>query len=883
MSMIATSDTHSPRRLPRPGLLALLDHSRDFSLTLLQASAGSGKTTLLKQWQQRLDAPLASLSLSRRDQEPARFFRRLGEALRAVVPGIDSAAYTNLSAAIDLPAEAVTESLLEALVGVRGELFILIDDFHHAGHALIQTTLALLLEQLPPQVHFIISSRCHPGFSLSRLKLEDRLLLIDGHDLRLNARELGQLGAELGLPALAAADVEHLLRVTQGWVAGTKLALLAHGGRDHLTPIGPNGSQPEIVDYFAQAVLVDLPESLRHFLLHSAIFESFDANLCTQVLQLPHSAELLEQALRQGLFIHAEEDGNGGYRYHPLFQNFLQGCLRREQPELLDQLHARAADHFLASGDEETALHHARQSQRPDLVITLLRQCGERWMRQGKFTEIIRTLEPVPEPVLHQDPGLFLPLAGALILSRRFNQARYHLGAISDGGGMTSATPAEQAQLAFMEEMLQLFQHDSEFWAAFARGCVEVTPHHDIRAFSLAMQARYHLQSGDCKAALEQAQRAKTVLEQIGHEYLASFADIIMILADRHRGDMFSARANGEALYQRHVGKPHSPCWINASTAMAVIFYEQNRLDEAQNLLEELIPVVDSACATENVLNVYVTLARLLHRSGQHNRATRLLGQLRRLLKLGNYEFFVSQLDVEELRQAIAQCLHASVEQIALDKGLLQRHGAGSWAEAGPYDEAWIFDGLATAHYLRYRERWTDAEQVLAAISATVHRQGMHARAAVIDANQLVLRHLQGNEDAFKGLLNLIEQVGLQCITRSTYDEAPGLAEVVRGATATGALNLPDIYSSTYRSLLNEPEKETTRNDSLQRLTLKEREVLELLRRGLSNKDISRRVNISVTTTKWHLKNIFVKLGVSRRTSAMLVGSQLPLMGSGHA
>jgi LuxR family maltose regulon positive regulatory protein len=883
--MITTTSRDTPQRLPRPGLLALLDHSRDFSLTLVQASAGSGKSTLLKQWQQRLEAPLASLSLSRRDQEPARFFRRLGEALRAVVPGIDSAAYNNLSAAIDLPAETVAESLLEALLDVEGELFILIDDFHHASHALIQTTLALLLEQLPPQVHVVIGSRNHPGFSLSRLKLEDRLLLIDDHDLRLTAREVGQLGAELGLPALDAPAVEALLAVTQGWVAGIKMALLAQAGAERLNLDGLDGSQPELVDYFAHAVLNELHPALRQFLLHSAVFESFSIDLCELVLGLRDAAGLLEQAQRQSLFIQALEDSPGSYRYHPLFQHFLHGCLRREQPALLCQLHTSAARHFLATGDEEAALHHARQSKQPELVTTLLRQCGERWMRQGKFMAIIRTLEPVPEPVLHQDPGLFLPLVGALILSRRFNQARYHLDAISEGSGMASATAPERAQLAFMEEMLQLFQHDSVFWAAFARGRIEVTPHHDIRAFSLAMQARYHLQTGDCTAALEQAQQAKTVLEQIGHEYLASFADIIMILADRHRGDMFSARANGIALYERHAGKPHTPCWVNAGTAMAVINYEQNRLDEAQTLLEELITVVDSACATENVLNVYLTLARLLHRSGQHSRATRLLGQLRRLLKLGNYEFFMSQLDLEALRQAIERRQHSTIEQIVVEQGLLLRLAAGRWAEPGPYDEAWIFDGLATALYLRHRERWTEAEQVLAALSATVHRQGMRARAAVIDANRLVLRYLQGNEHAaIKALLELIDTVGLQCISRSTYDEAPGLAEVMARAVAIGALVLPDIYLHSFQSLLEPETSGEAQAISSQRLTLKEREVLELLRRGLSNKDISRRINISVSTTKWHLKNIFAKLGVSSRTSAMLAGPQGDLQAeAGHA
>ena len=54
---------------------------------------------------------------------------------------------------------------------------------------------------------------------------------------------------------------------------------------------------------------------------------------------------------------------------------------------------------------------------------------------------------------------------------------------------------------------------------------------------------------------------------------------------------------------------------------------------------------------------------------------------------------------------------------------------------------------------------------------------------------------------------------------------------------------------------------------------------LELVRQGLANKEISRELNISLSTTKWHLKNIFAKLQVGNRTSAMAAISRAE---SGH-
>lgn len=55
-------------------------------------------------------------------------------------------------------------------------------------------------------------------------------------------------------------------------------------------------------------------------------------------------------------------------------------------------------------------------------------------------------------------------------------------------------------------------------------------------------------------------------------------------------------------------------------------------------------------------------------------------------------------------------------------------------------------------------------------------------------------------------------------------------------------------------------------------LTQREREVLEMLAEGLSNKEIAWRMKISEHTVKFHVASIFAKLGVSTRTEAVMQG-----------
>ncbi len=63
-----------------------------------------------------------------------------------------------------------------------------------------------------------------------------------------------------------------------------------------------------------------------------------------------------------------------------------------------------------------------------------------------------------------------------------------------------------------------------------------------------------------------------------------------------------------------------------------------------------------------------------------------------------------------------------------------------------------------------------------------------------------------------------------------------------------------------------------------EQLTSREREVLRLLARGLSNKDVGGQLFISETTAKFHVGNILRKLGVSRRAEAVYAATKSGLI-----
>ena len=62
-------------------------------------------------------------------------------------------------------------------------------------------------------------------------------------------------------------------------------------------------------------------------------------------------------------------------------------------------------------------------------------------------------------------------------------------------------------------------------------------------------------------------------------------------------------------------------------------------------------------------------------------------------------------------------------------------------------------------------------------------------------------------------------------------------------------------------------EREESRHDLVQKLTLRERQITSLIAEGLSNKEIGRQLNLTEGTVKIHLHNIYSKLEVANRTA----------------
>jgi DNA-binding NarL/FixJ family response regulator len=92
--------------------------------------------------------------------------------------------------------------------------------------------------------------------------------------------------------------------------------------------------------------------------------------------------------------------------------------------------------------------------------------------------------------------------------------------------------------------------------------------------------------------------------------------------------------------------------------------------------------------------------------------------------------------------------------------------------------------------------------------------------------------------------------------------------EVLSGIRAVSRGESP-LHPRAARALLGARRTGAGREDEVT-LTPREQEVLRLVRQGLANKQIARRLGISERTVKAHLTSVFQRLGVEDRTQAAL-------------
>ena len=616
-------------RLHRPALVRMLAEAADCRLAVIRAPAGWGKSMLLADWfgAEAGSRRFAWLALDESDNDPARFWADLAQALRRVDPDFGSVALGLVaSPGVDIRRH-VLPLLVNELATWSGPAVLVVDDYHVIAEPEITAAFAYLIERLPPGIQVALASRTRPALPLARLRARGELLELDASHLALSLDEASALVNDLHRMDLDDDLVTRLWARTEGWAAGIYLAVLSLRGRR-------GSSAREFVDGFAgtDALVIELlrseafaghPAAEQQFLRRTAILQRMCASLCDAVTGSKDAAAVLADLEQSNLFLSPLDTRGAWYRYHQLFADVLRAELERTEPDMIVELHRRAAGWFTDAGEVTAAVRHLVAAGDRTEAGELVARHWSPHVQANLDATVAGWLRVLGDPVVAADARLCVAAATTALSMHRDLEAAAWIEAIEQAapaGPFFDGFSTPAAAAATMRAIRNMTRGDSRATLAAAVDAARLerrsSPWHavavDVGGIALrwlgrAEDSRRHL-SAAVAASRAAGVQVMPVVYGLGH--LAGLA------ADRH--DWLDADQHAADALQVAATNGTGEHWVcgMAHLVRGRVMAETGRLDLALPVLRRGIELAERGAGPLDVAWGLLATAAVCHARG---------------------------------------------------------------------------------------------------------------------------------------------------------------------------------------------------------------------------------------------------------------------------
>jgi LuxR family maltose regulon positive regulatory protein len=846
---LAADDLRVPRIpagvLRRDRVTAIFERGVGHRVTAVTGPAGSGKTIACATWARSAGQSrrVAWLTLEEGELDPARFWSHLTVAGSAGSGGAGSVGTgSGVIPRHRMEPDGLPAGMLSSLRALGGSMVLVLDNVHELAGSAILPGLEYVIQHAPAGLRFVLCGRFIPGLRLARLRVTGELAEIGAAELACAPGEAEAYLASLGLPVTDEERTE-LLRVTEGWMAGLRLAALAAPGMAGFASLG---SEPVVADYLRDELLSGQAASVRDFLLRTSVADRLNGELADCLTAAPGGAGILDRLYRESLLTDRVPGRAGWYRYHPLWRDMLMTELRRELPQDLPVMLGRAARWHAQHGQTLAAVRYAVQAEDWTGATQALADGGLVPVLLGGAAELESVLGRFPPELRTSDPVVTASLAAARLC-------------LADADSCTMYAERAQRSLADAAPGIRRLV---ELWLATIRVMRPDAPAETVaecQAQALASQAgslpeqralgvlwlalgMALLRGWQVGAARSAFGHARQQLEAAGLTALVPRAQSWQALAEALCGDLDTA------------GKLAGGAAAVASLASAQIALERDDLVTAAELLsdvegEDPLPGEPDAGLLRLLIETRVALA-----AGDVTHARRLVTMARDGADPVPWVFGVLDAEIAlaagDVREAAAAL--ASLPGSADGQELIRARLA---LADGDYDSACRLAAACT-------EAASPRERITALLVVAVSRRRLGAASGEV--------------------AELLERSLLAGQPHGTYrpylDGGPAVRSVV--ATAVPPTSPAAAFAGRImeRFACQLPGAASARGEGGQALSESELAVLRLLPTYLTNQEIAASLFLSVNTVKTHLRSVYHKLGVTSRREAIAHGRRQQLL-----
>ena len=882
-------------QVTRPALLEKLNQSSKGVLTLIVTPAGYGKSTLLSQWSKTLTGLgciAAWLTLDESDRVPHQFCSHI--VLSLSYSGAEMGALEKLAEQefVDVPIDAVIRTFSAALAKQTKPVVIIIEDYHRVSDGYIDTVVEKMLVLSTESTHFVVSSREKPGFNFSGLKVNGLVQEFDINDLRFSIEDTYRLFPD----SCTKTDLKALTQRTEGWAVALQLARSILDDETSLANVIENlsGVTDDLAEYLNQQIYGGLSDDIKQVLRQTSILDRFNVSLANAVCKRVDCLDILDRLKRRHSLIVSTQRETSWYRYHYLLLEFLNNELERVKPELIPTLHIRAATWYENNNFPALAVKHACLAGNLAQAARIVEDAGG-WelILFGGIPSFRRLIDSFSITDFSEFPRIEIARIYYLVKNGEILQARHFLNQLVETNHRLLTQDTETSSLlsrdaALVGALLDVYEDKITSRAGLEdiAGISVDLAHSDAAGHSIisACSAVSALAIGSFKEALTYATHCSRYMREIScmqglsyaliHQgraslYLGQFREATAIFRDALEmiEENFGAESNLKAIAEILTA--------SGEYIMDRETFDQERLSEALTQMEHYDGWFDIYAAG------YGTVASIAYRRTGLLAAKEILQRGRRMAEIRNlprltefldaceYLFLVRSGELEQART------FARLKKIAFDAD--DANSVNWWRN----HLVGMAEGLMALAVYDHKHA-LDVAGSLTDIARGGNNLWHEMEAALLSA--LALQVSRQDNRAFESLLNTLNSAAEEGIYRILLDFGKPLEVLLsrfyRRRRRDWQLSsftsnfvkdcILRFYKTPYR----------LRKEQLEALLLspREREILQELALGFSNKDIARMLDMTENTVKFHLKNIFKKLEVDNRIRAVSAGQEIGLI-----
>ncbi|MEO8084155.1 MAG: LuxR C-terminal-related transcriptional regulator [Ardenticatenales bacterium] len=936
-----------PGTIARPRLVTLLDGTPPAGIAVLAAPAGFGKTVAAVQWlnaqrglralasstsapaapsgdgvrgpHERLEQgpAIAWLALDAADNDAGRFWSALVAAVHAASPNVAPGATALLRARGSLDSEALVAGLIHALVDADRPWILALDHLNAIDDPAVLGALGLLLEHLPESARALLTTRVEPPLPTTRWRVADRLIELTEADLRFSCDEVRAYLQAHDLPA-DDDGVAKLTETTEGWIAGVVLAARAARDRGIDSVLASfDGGHRFVGDYLAAEVLDRQPDSVRAFLIDTAVLDRLSGPLCDAVTGAAAgtSQSILEQLDAENLFIVPLDDTRQWYRYHRLFADALRARLTAQRtPADIQALHRYAADWYRDNGFVVRAVRHSLEAGDEAEAADLILAAADASWTLGRAATLRGWIRALPADAIDRHPrlGIYEALTQVL-MGQSLETVEPMLRGLDDT--MAGDTPDWRGRLSVVRGIAAGVRGQSDVAAAESRAAMDLLNEDNLpwRGLATIDLGLAELSRGEPAAAARAFAEARGLGIRAANPYATLAASVNLARAHHADGALHAAAAAyREALACADENALQGlPLTGLAHVGLGDVLREWNACEEADERIDAGLRL-----AEDRHVHVRVAVA------GHLARARLRLAQSR-LEDVGTSLNAAEALAMRYDRAEYLADVHAVRALLALQTG--DPGPALRWAVAegrrttgpstdGPRSDEATGDLMLLARLALFEGDDDAAAQHVARLAAALHgvegrlaerielgllearlayARGDRAAATAATRSMLALAQPEGyvrtvvDEGAVAAtLLALIVEPGHgvapepagEVLARYAAELAKALGPMDPGPWAAAANAIAPTGAGDPVTARTSGATAAANADLLEPLSARELEVLAAVADGATNQEIADRLVIALSTVKTHINNIFGKLGVRSRTQAVAHARSIGLL-----